>query len=208
MRSGLAPRTTTSPTIISDPEGDDPLRLTLLDSEIDVTSGSGWLPPHQLLALHRSQLIPARRRLRRRMPQRLYHRDTRTLHGFGEHASGLRVLRNGTLRNNTIWCEPNPDSDEDMDGIPDPDGGCSGNMTMYQEFGTPHNNLIEHNYFPAGLFWYSVKFNGNDNGNIRIINNRFGMPKPGAGVADDWDAKATNIWSGNVFTDGSASNIE
>ena len=92
----------------------------------------------------------------------------------------MRILRNGTLRGNTIWCEPNPNSDDDGNGIPDADGGCSGNLTMYEEFGIPHHNLVEGNYFPAGLFWFSLKFNGNDTGNIRIVGNTFGIPKSGA----------------------------
>lgn len=194
------------PTVISDPEGDDPIRLTLLDSEVDATLSvsSGFRP---ISSSHYS------------MKNSYVHGsysggechnactiENSYLHGFGEHSSGLRVLRNAVIRNNTIWCEPNPNSDEDLNGIPDPDGGCSGNMTMYEEFGVPHNNLIEHNYFPAGLFWYSLKFNGNDNGNIRIINNLFGLPKSGAYVADGWDVKPSNTWSGNTFTNGQVAN--
>ena len=68
----------------------------------------------------------------------------------------MRILRNGTLRGNTIWCERNPNSDEDGNGVPDADGGGSGNLTMYAEFGVPRNNLVEHNYFAAGWFWFSL----------------------------------------------------
>lgn len=194
------------PTVISDPEGDDPIRLTLLDSEVDATLSvnSGFRPISSSHYIMRNSYVHGS------YSGGECHNactiENSYLHGFGEHSSGLRVLRNAVIRNNTIWCEPNPNSDEDLNGIPDPDGGCSGNMTMYEEFGVPHNNLIEHNYFPAGLFWYSLKFNGNDNGNIRIVNNLFGIPKSGAGVADGWDVKPSNIWSGNTFTNGQVAN--
>jgi len=194
------------PTTISDPEGDDPIRITILDSEIDATAaaGRGFRP------IQSSHYIVRRSYLHGAGSGAECHNactiTNSYVHGFGEHASGMRILRNGTLRNNTIWCEPNPNSDDDNDGVIDVDGGCSGDLTMYEEFGVPHNNLVEGNYFPAGLFWYSLKFNGNDDGDIRIVDNLFGVPKPGAGVADGWDVKATNVWSGNTFTNGQVAN--
>ena len=190
------------PTVISDPEGDDPIRVTILNSEIDATAaaGSGFRP------LSSSHYIIRNSHIHSGGSGAECHNactiENSYIHAFGEHESGVRILRNGTLRGNTIWCQPNPNSDEDGNGIPDPDGGCSGNLTMYEEFGVPHNNLVQHNYFPAGLFWFSLKFNGNDAGNIRIVDNTFGIPKPGAALADAWDAKATNVWSGNILTNG------
>ena len=85
----------------------------------------------------------------------------------------MRILRNGKLKHNTIWCEPDPATS---------DGGCSGNLTMYEEFGVPQNNVVKHNYFPGGSFYYSLKFNGGDNGRIRIIDNVFGTSVPVLGV--------------------------
>jgi hypothetical protein len=190
------------PTVISDPEGDDPIRVTILNSEIDASSaaGSGYRP------LSSSHYIMRNSHIHSGGSGAECHNactiENSFIHAFGEHESGVRILRNGTLRGNTIWCQPNPNSDEDGNGVPDEDGGCSGNLTMYEEFGVPRNNLVEGNYFPAGLFWFSLKFNGNDAGSIRIVNNTFGIPKPGAGLADDWDAKATNVWSDNILTNG------
>jgi hypothetical protein len=71
---------------------------------------------------------------------------------------------------------------------------------MYQEFGTPHHNLLKHNYFPAGKFWYSLKFNGDDAGHVRVLDNRFGRAR--AGLTEDWDRKPTNVWKGNTYTNG------
>ncbi len=190
------------PTVISDPEGDGPIRVTVVASEIDTAAGTNA----DFRPISFSHYVVKRSYLHGTYSGAECHNactiKNSYVHGFGEHASGLRILRNGTLKNNTIWCEPNPNSDDDGDGVPDEDGGCSGDLTMYEEFGTPHNNLVKHNYFPAGWFWYALKFNGSDDGNIRIINNRFGLLKRGGRhVADDWDS-ATNVWSGNTFTNG------
>ena len=188
------------PTVISDPEGDDPIRLTLSDSEVNTPADSDFRP------ISSSHYVVKRSYLHGTESGAECHNACTIkrsyVHGFGQHASGLRILRNGKLKHNTIWCEPNPDSDEDQNGIPDPDGGCSGNLVMYEEFGTPHNNVVKHNYFPAGLFYYSLKFNGGDDGGIRVVDNRFGRPRDGNRVADDWDAKPSNVWSGNTLTNG------
>ena len=191
-----------NPSVISDPEGDDPIRVTILKSEIDVSAGTS----SDFRPISSSHYIVKRSYLHGSYSGGECHNACTIkwsyIHGFGSHASGLRILRNGTLKNNTIWCEPNPNSDDDGDGVPDVDGGCSGDLTMYQEFGTPHHNLVKHNYFPAGWFWYSLKFNGKDEGHIRIIDNLFGRPRAGRHVADDWDAKPTNVWSGNTLLNG------
>ena len=188
-----------------DPEGDDPIRVTILDSEIDTAAGTNL----DFRPISSSHYIVKRSYLHGTYSGAECHNACTIkksyIHGFGDHASGARILRNGTFKHNTIWCEPNPNSDEDGDGVTDEDGGCSGNLTMYEEFGTPYNNLVKHNYFPAGWFYSSLKFNGSDDGTIRIVNNRFGLPKRGGRhVADDWDPKATNVWSGNTFTNGRA----
>ena len=190
------------PSTISDPEGDDPIRVTILSSEIDATAAAG----RGLRPISSSHYVVRDSYLHGAGSGAECHNactiESSYVHGFGEHASGMRILRNGTLRGNTIWCEPNPGSDDDDNGVPDLDGGCSGNLTMYEEFGTPHNNLVDGNHFPAGLFWYSLKFNGSDDGGIRVTDNVFGIPKPGGGLADGWDAKPTNVWSGNTLLDG------
>jgi hypothetical protein len=190
-----------NPTEISDPAGDGPIRVTVRKSEIDASRTPDVRP------IGSSHYVVKFSHLHGTFSGAECHNACTIkwsyVHGFGSHASGLRILRNGRLRHNTIWCEPNPSSDDDHDGVPDADGGCSGNLVMYEEFGTPRNNVVRHNYFPAGRFWYSLKFNGRDHGRIRIVNNRFGRPRSGGThVADDWDPKPTNIWSGNTLTNG------
>lgn len=173
----------------SDPEGHDPVRVTVLDSEIDASSSPDFRP------ISSSHFVVKRSYLHGSFSGGECHNACKIkrsyVTGNGSHASGLRILRNGKLKHNTIWCEPDPAYEA---------GGCSGNLTMYEEFGTPRNNVVKHNYFPGGLFWYSLKFNGEDNGRIRIIDNLFGKPR--AGVADDWEAKSSNVWTGNTFTNG------
>jgi hypothetical protein len=179
-----------------DPEGDDPIRVTVTDTEIDASSEPDFRP------ISSSHFIVRNSYLHGAYSGAECHNacliEDSYVHGSSTHASGARILRNGVLRGNTIWCEPYPGTGAD--------GGCSGNLTMYQEFGTPQNNLVIGNYFPAGLFWYNLKFNGSDAGDIRILNNTFGIPKSGAGLADGWDSKPTNIWSGNVLTSGAVAN--
>ena len=53
---------------------------------------------------------------------------------------------------------------------------------------------------PGGSFYFSLKFNGEDNGRIRILDNVFG--KSQAGNTDDWDPKSSNVWTGNKMTTG------
>lgn len=191
------------PSSVSDPEGDGPIRVTVRRSEIDAGAGTD----RNFRPISSSHYVVKRSYLHGTYSGAECHNACTIkwsyVHGFGSHASGMRILRNGTLKHNTIWCEPNPNSDDDSDGQPDVDGGCSGNVTMYEEFGVPHNNLVKHNYFPAGWFWYSMKFNGSDNGKIRVINNRFGRTNSGGKhVADDWDRKPSNKWKGNTFPNG------
>lgn len=192
-----------NPTTVSDPEGDGPIRVKVVDSEIDTSAGTD----RNFRPISSSHYVVKRSYLHGGESGAECHNACTIkwsyVHGFGEHASGLRILRNGTLKNNTIWCEPNPSSDEDGNGVPDPDGGCSGNLVMYEEFGTPHHNLVKHNYFPAGKFYYAAKFNGEDHGHIRFVNNRFGRPRDGGRrVADDWENKRSNVWKGNTLTNG------
>ena len=188
------------PVQVSDPEGDDPIRVTIIDSEIHTPADSDFRP------ISASHYVVKRSYLHGSFSGGECHNACTIkwsfVQGYGEHSSGLRILRNGTLKHNTIWCELNPDADEDNDGVPDVGGGCSGNLVMYEEFGMPHHNLLKHNYFPADPLYSSLKFNGADGGHIRVLDNVFGLPWDGKHVADDWDAKSSNTWSGNTFSDG------
>lgn len=173
----------------SDPAGKGATRVTVLDSEIDASSTPDLRP------ISSSHFVVKRSYLHGSYSGAECHNACKIkrsyITGSGTHASGMRILRNGKLKHNTIWCEPLP-------GLVD--GGCSGNLTMYEEFGVPENNVIKHNYFPGGSFYYSLKFNGEDNGRIRILDNVFG--KAQAGNTDDWDAKSSNVWTGNTMTTG------
>ena len=173
----------------SDPSGKGAKRVTVLDSEIDASNAPDLRP------ISSSHFVVKRSYLHGSYSGAECHNACTIkrsyVTGSGTHASGMRILRNGKLKHNTIWCEPLPDL---------VDGGCSGNLTMYEEFGTPENNVIKHNYFPGGSFYYSLKFNGEDNGRIRILDNVFG--KAQAGNTDDWDAKSSNVWTGNTMTTG------
>lgn len=173
----------------SDPAGKGATRVTVLDSEIDASSAPDLRP------ISSSHFVVKRSYLHGSYSGAECHNACKIVRsyvtGSGTHASGMRILRNGKLKHNTIWCEPLP-------GLVD--GGCSGNLTMYEEFGVPENNVIKHNYFPGGSFYYSLKFNGEDNGRIRILDNVFG--KSQAGNTDDWDPKSSNVWTGNRMTSG------
>jgi hypothetical protein len=173
----------------SDPAGKGATGVTVLDSEIDASSTPDLRP------ISSSHFVVKRSYLHGSYSGAECHNACKIkrsyVTGSGTHASGMRILRNGKLKHNTIWCEPLP-------GLVD--GGCSGNLTMYEEFGVPENNVIKHNYFPGGSFYFSLKFNGEDNGRIRILDNVFG--KSQAGNTDDWDPKSSNVWTGNTMTTG------
>ena len=99
----------------TDPEGDDPIRVTVVDSEIDAGAASGDFRPISVSHYSCGAQLLARHVQRRRMSQRLHHRRL-VCPRAGSHASGMRVLRNGTVTGSVIWCEPNPNSDDDNDG--------------------------------------------------------------------------------------------
>jgi hypothetical protein len=173
----------------SDSSGTGPTRVTVVSSEIDASSSPDFRP------IEWSHYVVKKSYLHGSYSGGECHNACTIkwsyVEGNGDHASGLRMLRNGTLKHSTVWCKP-------LEGLED--GGCSGNITMYQEFGTPHHNLLKHNYFPAGKFWYSLKFNGDDAGHVRVLDNRFGRAR--AGLTEDWDRKPTNVWKGNTYTNG------
>lgn len=173
----------------SDPAGTGATRVRVLDSEIDASGTPDFRP------ISSSHFVVKRSYLHGSYSGAECHNACTIkrsyVTGSGTHASGMRILRNGKLKHNTIWCEPLP-------GLVD--GGCSGNLTMYEEFGVPQNNVVKHNYFPGGSFYYSLKFNGEDSGRIRIVDNVFG--KAQAGNTDDWDPKPSNVWTGNRMTSG------
>jgi hypothetical protein len=121
-----------------------------------------------------------------------------TTDGTDTHQSGLRMLKNSTLRGNTVVCKP---------VTAGYDGGCSAAAVFYREFGVPGNLNIENNYFhrdPFGGPYFATRFidcqNTNDCVNIKFTGNLFdrGWGTDGGEFPDD----AGDVWSDNWWTDG------
>jgi hypothetical protein len=191
----------------TDPEGDDPIHLTVVDSEIDAgpPASGDWRP------ISASHFYVSGSYLHGTYSGAECHNACTIVdsyvHGFGSHASGMRVLRNATVTGSVIWCEPNPNSDDDNDGVPDIDGGCSADVTMYEEFGTVTNNLFERNLFVATSGWFCARQDGDNAGGIRFIDNVFQRGRFGACGRDGGSAMADfepagNTYTGNRFDDG------
>ena len=78
-------------------------------------------------------------------------------------------------------------------------------MTMYEEFGTVTNNLIERNLFVATSGWFCARQDGGNAGGIRFIDNVFQRgnlaPVAGGSPMDGFES-AGNTYTGNRFDDG------
>lgn len=124
-----------------------------------------------------------------------------TTDGTSTHQSGMRILKNSTLRGNTLFCTP---------AGSDVDGGCSADAVFYREFGIPQNLTIEGNYFRSTKpesgqgQWYATRFAGcntrDDCVNIRFTGNTFdrGQGTDGGEFPND----AGDVWADNVWIDG------
>ena len=121
-----------------------------------------------------------------------------TTDGTDSHSSGMRVLKNTTLRDNPVVCKP---------VTAGKDGGCSAAAVFYREFGVTQNLTIEHNFFkldPVGGPWFATRFAGcntvDDCVNIRFTGNLLsqGWGTDGGEFPND----AGDVWSGNYWTDG------
>ena len=131
-----------------------------------------------------------------------------TTEGISEHQSGMRTLKNSTLRDSTFFCTPFPEADENNDSIPDPDGGCSSDGNFYREFGVPVNTTVEHNYFkrnPTGpgqyfaIRWTDCHLN-NDCINNQVTGNLFDLGQGTDG--GEFPNDSGDVWSDNWWTDG------
>lgn len=126
-----------------------------------------------------------------------------TTDGTDSHSSGMRVLKNTTLRDNTAVCKP---------VTPGKDGGCSAAAVFYREFGVTQNLTIEHNYWKQGTTasgaaggpWYATRFAGcntnDDCVNIRVTGNLF--DKGWGTDAGEFPNDAGDVWQDNYWTDG------
>jgi outer membrane biosynthesis protein TonB len=121
-----------------------------------------------------------------------------TTTGTSTHQSGIRMLKNSTLRGNTIFCTP---------AGSDVDGGCSADGVFYREFGVPGNLAIEGNYFRRGSGqgqWFATRFIDcqlvDVCVNIRMTGNLFdrGQGTDGGEFPND----AGDVWADNYWVDG------
>lgn len=121
-----------------------------------------------------------------------------TTTGTSTHQSGLRMLKNSTLRGNTIFCNP---------AGSDVDGGCSADGVFYREFGVPGNLTIEGNYFRRGTSqgqWFATRFIDcqlvDVCVNIRMTGNLFdrGQGTDGGEFPND----IGDLWTDNYWVDG------
>jgi hypothetical protein len=125
-----------------------------------------------------------------------------TTDGTDGHQSGLRMLKNSTLRGNTIYCQPVVGS------TGNDTSGCSANAVFYREYGVPVNLTIERNYFPydavRGGGYYATRFIDchlrDDCVNLRMAGNLFdrGQGTDGGEFPND----AGDVWEDNWWTDG------
>jgi hypothetical protein len=121
-----------------------------------------------------------------------------TTTGTSTHQSGLRMLKNSTLRGNTILCTPAGSGT---------DGGCSADAVFYREFGVPGNLTIEGNYFRRGTGqgqWFATRFVDcqlvDVCVDIRMTGNLFdrGQGTDGGEFPDD----IGDVWADNYWVDG------
>lgn len=125
--------------------------------------------------------------------------------GTSTHQSGLRMLKNSTLRGNTIWCKPVPPP-----AYTDVDGGCSADAVFYREFGTPVNLTIDRNYFRTTKptsgqgQWFATRFIDCDKVDVctglKFINNLFDLGQGTDG--GEFPNDAGDVWADNYWTDG------
>jgi hypothetical protein len=132
-----------------------------------------------------------------------------TTDGTDGHQSGLRALKNTTLRGNTVTCKPS------SAGY---DGGCSAHAVFYSERvdGTPaaaFNLTIERNYFkrsvtPGGAEggpWFAVRHidcdNRSDCTNVKVTWNLFDLGQ-GTDGGEHPENATGSVWADNYWTDG------
>lgn len=121
-----------------------------------------------------------------------------TTTGTSTHQSGIRLLKNSTLRGNTLFCTP---------AGSEKDGGCSADGVFYREFGVPENLTIEENWFrrDAGQGqWFATRFVDcqlvDVCVNISMVGNVFdrGQGTDGGEFPND----TGDVWADNYWADG------
>lgn len=132
-----------------------------------------------------------------------------TTDGTDTHQSGMRVLKNAVIRDNTISCYPNGPGYEPSN--------CSGHGVFYREAlgGEPvpaYNLTIDHNYFkrdPLGGPFAAMRFidcaSHTDCLDVDVTNNLFD-PAESPPDSGEWPNYGGNLWTGNYYTNGTVAN--
>jgi hypothetical protein len=134
-----------------------------------------------------------------------------------EHASAMRMDQNGTIRHNSLHCSYTGPYYND-------DPGCSADLSGYPDFAPVHHNTVDGNLFVgsqgSGFCAYGggtggKSYSGNalnatyivftNNVFQRTSTNDHGTPDCGSyGPITDFKVGRTgNVWSGNVWSNGS-----
>lgn len=130
-----------------------------------------------------------------------------TTDGTDTHSSGMRVLKNTVVRNNTITCKPVTAGNND----------CSAHAVFYSErldgtSAAARNLTIEDNYFKRGVTnggadggpYYAVRFincaNRIDCTGITFTGNQFSLREGTDG--GEFPMYGGNVWADNRWTDG------
>jgi hypothetical protein len=128
-----------------------------------------------------------------------------------QHASAVRVEQHSTILHNTLQC--------DWTAITDSEIGCSADLTGYPDFAPIHHNTIERNLFvanPVGLGFCAYgggtggKPYSGDPANATYIVFRDNVFQRGSnGLCGQWGpvtdfaaGRVGNVWTGNVYDDG------
>lgn len=128
-----------------------------------------------------------------------------------QHASGMRMDQNGTIRHNSLSCSY-------VGPFYNGDPGCSADLSGYPDFAPVHHNTLDGNLFVAspksGFCAYGgatagKPYSGNaanatyivfrDNVFMRGANRRCGDFGPVTSFAS---GRVGNVWAGNVWDDG------
>jgi hypothetical protein len=128
------------------------------------------------------------------------------------HASSMREEQGGTIRHNTLWCS--------YEGpFPNNEIGCSADLTGYADFAPINHNTVDRNLFAvspgSGFCAYGGGTSGKpysgspNNATYQVFtNNVFQLGSNGlcaayGPVTDFIAGRPGNVWSGNVYDDGS-----
>lgn len=130
------------------------------------------------------------------------------------HASSVRVEQNATVTHNSLVCDfQGPFVNSEI--------GCSADLTGYPDFAPIKNNTIQNNLLMSnnignGFCAYGggtagKPFSGDATNatNIKFLNNVFQKGANGkcgayGPVTDFLSGRTGNVWSGNVWDDGTA----